>query len=944
MKFQTTLITLCLLLSSIWVQSQPVVQDTITETFNLDPTVRYGKLDNGFTYYIKDNDSETTELRLVVKAGILHQNENQLEYAHLLEHMGYKEPKHFPQKLKYFKTAGRGIHAQTSSFFTLYYAWIPSKDKVGINNGLQLVRDWAKDIVLDQESIDVERNAVLGESRSQNPHRKWAMDTIKNILIDNTGLSINSHAERNKSMNNFDRQSFLDFYEDWYRPDLQAAIIVGNVEVDSVEKQVKNLFSDLKIPKRIRDADKIIKAEIATLPSENQIIYLKDTIQSELRLSVLSKVLNNKYSVKNGSDFKNKLLQELYEIIVGTRAKRIKEQYAPPFVNFTPNFKAGGLGHGQLYASIMNVDFENSDSRNMEKDFKSGLLAWRQLHENYSTSELADAKDQLRIQYSKEDTKNSRILAGRYTAHFVYGNAALNPEMEREMIFGLLDQIDLTATQQFAAGIGDLQKNSDYIFFSGNQTQIPKQEILKKWISEVQETQIGSIKDPLKEISSLDSLFPLSNKIRGLNFEQSESILDVVTINLENGIQFILKPATPVSDIFEKKVSIRAFRPNPVSIQKRFNYLSAVSVPEALQYLGAGPYDSFQLEKFKQDHKLKIRYETNKDVQSIDGDAPANKIGELLNLIHLYAKEPRKDTLAFNVWKKNQIKDLKGNSVRGSSEFFMDKIEALWYPMVPVLSSDFLNQLTIEEIFNSHDKWYSNFNDFTFIVTGDFDIETIKPILLEKLAGLPISSDSKNNKAKYKFPLKTKDEIIRYRNLNQVYVHLYLPVKIEKDAKTQILLQLISRVLNQREHARLRDGSYAPGAWGTMVDPENAIFSFKIYFDSKLGDEERMIRMALEEMRELREKGIDQETFDRIIIDERLAFEKQINTYGYFDFWSDFLQEAILNKNNGEKIILSYESILNHFISLDDFNAALKMYLTEDNLQKFKVIPYWYQN
>ena len=277
----------------------------------LDDKVRYGKLENGFTYYLRDNDSETTEFRLVVRAGLYHEEKNELDYAHLMEHMVFKYPRNFPFETDFFGTAGRYHYARTTYFDTFYYAQIPSLDKEGKINAFQLLRDHARLENFDSRAIDVERGAIIGEGRYTDIHATWINDTLEHLVLQNTNLDLTSRAEYKSSMMNFDREAFIKFHDDWYRPDIQAAIIVGNIDVDSAESNIRSLFADLKMPKNPKNArekvikdinskketlDKLIKEEIKK--TEQEIDVLKENAPEKI----------NKIAIETSSELVKKLI------------------------------------------------------------------------------------------------------------------------------------------------------------------------------------------------------------------------------------------------------------------------------------------------------------------------------------------------------------------------------------------------------------------------------------------------------------------------------------------------------------------------------------------------------------------------------------------------------------------------------------------------------------
>lgn len=924
-------------------QQQPNKPDN--ENLALNPAVRYGKLENGFTYYLQKNDSPSNsiELRMVVKAGIYHEDQDQFEYAHLLEHMGFKGTKHFPDLTSYFHTAGRYAHAGTRNYHTYYYARIPSGDKTVLNSGMQVVRDWAQDIRFEDESIKVEREAVLAEMRANDSYKEWLSIVIKKEILKNTGVAIRSQKTSIKNIKDFDENAFLKFYKDWYRPDLEAAIIVGNINVDSVEMEIKRLFSDLKTPKKPKNAKEQLKKWKIELNGENQYENILDTVSSNFRIYVIGKFLDRKNYTKNSADYKAMLLQELYELMITPKVKQLEQQFDPPFTQFFMNYGPTKI-EGQLNYDQMRVDFENDEPKQIKEQFFKALVARKQIHMGFTNSELAKAKIEILKNYSKIKNSNSSLVT-KYVDHFVRGAAAPDPQKELKLISRILDDIDLKEIQAFIKDKGDLKKNMNFLFFKGKEDTIPNHNIFKQWVNEVDEMKVELLPPIAPPLGSLEKEVQIPVGEYSHIEEESENILGVSKIVLKNGIKLLLKPTKPKSDRYSNLITINAYRPNMVPFENREEYLSAKVVPEVLTFTGTGSLTKFELEDFKQNKDLRLNLELSRNYQKIYARSKEAHLDELLNLLYLYLEEPRIEKEGFTAWKINQeeilIKDGLGI---GNSNFYMDKIRALWYPEVPNLKIRDLKDLTTKNVSKAHDKWFSDLSDYTFIITGDFDKNELAEPLVQKLAGFPIDRKKvSKERSNIKFPLKKMDETIRLNNINQAYVRIFFPVKASRDIKTQIELELLSQALNERIFDRLREGCYFPGAGGEWMDMRKEIYSYNIRFDSELGNEDKLIQMALEEFRKLRKDGVDKEWLEKTIRDEKATYGTALEYFSLFPFWPDYLQRKIGNGEDVEEDVLQYKTVLEHFISLEDVNVAARKYFNEENLQKFLVLPRGYK-
>ena len=909
---------------------------------DLDSKVRHGQLDNGFTYYLRKNDipKNKIEVHLVVKAGIYHQDDTQVEYAHLLEHLGFKGTKHFSHAPSHFNKPGMHIHANTGYDHTAYFVRIPADDPAAFQDGLQLLHDLTQNILLEPRSIDVERSAVLGEMRTNNPYKRWLKAEIEKNILSNTGFNFEDREKAKRNIENFNDEAFFDFYKDWYRPDLQAIIVIGDINVDSVEVEIQRKFSDLEIQKKPKNAQKYVDIQKINLQGHNRYLTIIDSIDPSPRLNIMAKRPNAAYNPKTRADFKNLILQRLYQHLVEEKSERFEDSFNPLFSDFSSQYANDELAGGQIQVTSMKVKFNSeNDLKQKNRKIYNALIAWKRIHQGITDSELHQAKLQLLQEYSNNSFSSSS-LAYRYRNHFIKKRYARDPKEEMTMIAGILRDIDLEEIQSFIAKAGDLNKNVDFMFMKGANQKVPDYKDIKKWINEVEKMELEPIELPQEVIKTLTNTVRIPVKDTINIEEMSKNIIDVSTIYLKNGIKLVLKPLQPANQNYRRNIQIDAYRNNNISVKNRKEYLQASLVPEVLRYTGAGPYSIFELEKFKKARGIRLKFDFNKDIQTISGKTPISEIEEFLSLLYLYSTKPRIDPDGFRHWKKNKKMELNGKATRGSSDFYLDEITALHYPELPRLNIEELDEISLKRIIKTREKWFSDFKGYTFIITGDFDPEQLAPELVRVLSGFPNRQLPKINVTKkHRYPLKKMKETIYLRNINQAYVHLAFPVKIEVNTKNIVLLRILETALNEKIFARLRDGCFAPRAFGRWEDFSQGIYSLNVSFDSTLDNQEKMIEMALETFENLQEEGVEEAWLENVIKKEALTYGKTIDSFGFFNKWPDYLQRRLRNKKNLETEVVEYKTILEHFISIEDMNMATHKYLSDKYLQEFIVLP-----
>ena len=908
----------------------------------LDSSVRYGHLNNGFTYYLRkiDSSEKNIELRFVVKAGINDENKDQLEFAHLLEHLGYTGTKHFPNKDSFFNKPGMYSHAFTTLDNTGYTARISSENEEFLSDVLKSFRDMTNNIILDKKSIDVQRAAILGEIRTNNPYRDWLNATIRKNLLSNTGYKFIDKELAKNSMEDFDYKGFLNFYKNWYTPDLEAIIVVGDIELDSLEKQIHENFSSLESQSKTKNFKKENYSSKVNLTGQNRVLTIVDSITPTLQFMIFSKMMNASLNPKNRDDFREMLLQKLYQYLVSLKAGLFEDSFHPFFSNFSSHYANDELAGSQLQITFMGIDIDSENEKQLLQKIRKAIGAWKQIHSGITDMEFQKAKEELLNNLTNDNASNSVSLASRYLNHFVKGSYALDPDEELLMLTEILKNIDLQEIQSYVRKAGDLTENTDFIFLKNEVQEVPGYAEIKNYIEEIQRKGVSPIKSQKEPIKSLPKV-TCSSVSNINNFEKlSTNLIGVSTITLKNGIKIILKPLKPGSINYNGKLQLLGYRENNHALRLKNEYLNASLVPEIINFMGAGDYTKFEIEEFKRVHDIKLNFEFNKDIQSIHGESRVSEADELLNLINLYATQPRMDKDGFVAWKNYKKQELQGKLIRGSSDFYLDDIYALRYPEIPHLRSEEVEDLTLKKIFQAYDKWFTSFEGYTFIVTGDFEIKEIAGRLENSLSCVPIENSSKTDIQDItKFPLERMEETIFLKNIDQAMVTLSFPFKVENTTKNIILLRHVEKVLNEKIWMRLRDGCYTPRAYGKWEDIRNSIYSFNVSFDSEIGNQQNMIEMALETFNELKKEGVTSDWLENNIKIEAASYDSKLEHFGFFNMWPDYLQSKLINGKNTATEILQYKTLLEHFVDLDEVNTAIQKYLNDDFLQKFIILP-----
>lgn len=333
-----------------------MVKDSLlaNQPLPFDNEVKVGTLSNGFQYFIRKNvePKNRVTMYLAVKVGSVLENESQLGLAHFLEHMNFNGLKHFPKNelVNYLQKVGvsfgSDLNAYTGFDQTVYQLPIPSDDPEILKNGLLIMRDWAQDALLTGEEIDKERGVVLEEMRGRRGAQQRMQDKFFPMILNNSRYANRLPIGTEEIITNFPYEEIRKFHKDWYRPELQSIIIVGDIDVAQMESEVKRLFSDMKThpnpPKREKFS--------VPLLDKNQFVVVTDPEMTAIVTQMIIK--HPEFVVKTIGDYRHLLLRSVYRQMLNNRLVELRQSANPPFLSASTNI-SDFFANLQVYNAVV---------------------------------------------------------------------------------------------------------------------------------------------------------------------------------------------------------------------------------------------------------------------------------------------------------------------------------------------------------------------------------------------------------------------------------------------------------------------------------------------------------------------------------------------------------------------------------------------------------------
>lgn len=931
---RTIVLFLTGLLFSFGGYSQSVKNSVKAEIIPLDTAIKTGKLANGFTYYIRKNTEpkNRAQLYLAVKVGSILENDNQKGLAHFMEHMSFNGTKNFPKNelVNYLQKAGvrfgADLNAYTSFDQTVYQLPIPTDDPELFKNGMQIMRDWAQDATLDSAEIEKERGVVLEEKRSGKGAGERMQNKYLPVVFNHSRYSDRLPIGTEEVLKGFKAETLKQFYQDWYRPDLQALIVVGDIDVKQVEQMIKSMFSDLKKPSkpRARTEYKI------PLLNKNQFISVTDNEFPYTVAQILIKHPETK--LKTTGDLRTANIRSLFNQMIGARFSELMKQANPPFLQAGTNI-SGFLAGLDVASTVV-----YAKPGELEKGLKAALAETERVKLfGFTQSELDRAKQSyltsMEAAFKEKDKTSSDNYVQEYVRLFLDEEASPGITYEYNFAKNVTPGITLTEVNALAKKYL-VDKNRDVIIMAPEKeaSALPSEATVNQWINDVRNEKLTAYIDEVSD-KPLLATKPAAGKIVA---ENKVAEIGVTELTLSNGVKVVLKP----TDFKNDEINFNAFSPGGTSLYPDSDYESASSASSIVTRGGVGEFNSIQLPKLLTGKRVSVSPFIGERTEGISGFAAPKDLETALQLTYLYFTAPRKDKEMFEAMIAQQ-KGILENRSSDPNSVFADTVSAVLgnYNIRrtgPTLAK--LEQINLDRAFDIYKDRFADASDFTFTFVGSFKVDEIKPLLEEYLGSLPSVKRVENAKDLGIVPPAGKITKTVYKGKEEkATVRLVFSGDYVYNEDTNNQLDALGEVLQIKLIERLREeesGVYSPGTrMGYSKFPRNR-YSFTVAFGCAPENIDKLVSATLDEINKIKTNGAQAGDIEKFIAEEQRSTETQLKQNG---FWLGYLTSQLQNNESPTKVLTYLDSLKK--ITPEDLKEAAKKYLSGDNLIKLVLLP-----
>jgi zinc protease len=912
------------------------------DSLPLDPGVRTGHLSNGFVYYIASNTEPPGQvmLSLAVKAGAVLEEPGQLELAHLLEHMGFNATRHFPSAWAYLDSLGlrRGedVNASTGTDATSYWVVMPSHGGQLAEKNVQLMHDFAQGMLLKPAEIDRERGIVIGEVTRASGYQQRMRDVYYPWLTRRSQYAKTHGTQKEiiKNLTEFEHRSLINFYQDWYRPNLQALVVVGDINVSDVERQIISAFGDLKNPIKSKPHLEFT----VPLTGDSQFLVVTDREMSDIEMQVLMK-RRHKTLVTVG-DLKDHLLESLYGEMMKQRFDKLKEQYNCPMISAShTDLKIGFPSLTVLHTSVSVTPGE------IEPGFKAVVreLERAKLY-GFSALELRTAKKACLQQGDFRHPASSSGRVAYYQANFLSGEAAADASVLEQTLRHVLQEITPEDVHRKAKElIRDTDRDILILGPEHARDLLPDENTVVSWINEVRQEDLLTYNNVEHTEDSL-ALAGLSGSGYDLREKRRVFLKDVgvTKIILQNGATVLLKPVH-ASGTEKDQIKVYAFAPGGASLYPAQTYFSALCAAEIVGNSGIASWDKFDLKRILSKRSVQGNPFIYPAKIGFSGSAKKQDFEVLMNLMHQYFVAPIKNQAAFDDWKKQRQATIAYNMLDPQSIFqrAIDSVTAA-LPAPGALNNRELETITLQEAYAIYTDLFSNAGNFTFIIAGDFNPDTVIALSKKYIGSLTTkegrSRASVSPRSSSKEACKAvKATIHAGENSGNASVRLTIEGRykfsIENNFQLDACQSLLQNILAKRLR-KLEGGTY--GVWVHVVYSQlpRAWYRFEITFDCPSAKATNMIAAVKEELDQIDTLGITHEAVQNIKLLERNDIERNKENS---DFWLRYLTRQC--ENNSDLSEVAERTSRVNKLSPTSLHHSFRTYVTSGCFSQFVLSP-----
>ncbi|MFT3947060.1 MAG: insulinase family protein [Agriterribacter sp.] len=904
-------------------------QLNLSQKLSQDTSVTIGRLPNGLTYYIKPNarPEKKVELRLVVNAGSINETDDQSGLAHMAEHMAFNGTKNFKKNdiVSFLQDIGVGfgsdLNANTGFDRTIYILPIPTDKKENLEKGFKVLEDWAHNVTYLSDDIDNERPIILEESRLG----KGAEDRIfKQVYPRQMKGSLYGDRlpiGKDSIIKTFKHDAIRKYYKDWYRPDLMAVIVVGDITKQQAEEMIKKHFGGLTNP---ANAPERKYADVPAYTSNDAMVVTdKEATTYDAVIEYPAYKIAAPVTI---GDYAQHLAKSLFTSMLNRRLQELTQQENPPFVYAGTQF--GGYARGyenfEVYTGAGNKEPSGAVKATMEEIEKVKRFG-------FTEPELERAKKNILAAYERAYNDRNKTESASFVEEYITHFLEQSPIPGIAVEYGLVKQIVPAITLADVNKVADKIKGQQNIFayISGPEEANVKLPASADLLNTIAAAEKADVKPYEEKTIAADLLTqkPTAGKIAAA---KTNAVLGTTELTLSNGITVTLKQ----TDFKDNEILMGASRYGGTSNYGPADRYNATYVNNVIGAMGYGNFSPVDLQKVLAGKSISASPFISATTEGINGSSTVKDLETMFQLAYLKLTSPRKDTSLFKSFVQKNKAQLAMLSANPEAVFFDTTVRTLYNnsPLAPinVPKPSYFDSINVDRTIEIYKERLGDASGLHFVFTGSFKQEDIIPLIETYIASLPASGKKFTYTDKKLRPITGKKDLTVYKGQEQKsMVIIFYTGEVPYSEDLAFKANAISEVLNIRIVEELREkiqGIYGGGIFGEVNKvPYN---NYRFIAQLPCGPEkvDTLIKALQNEINNLVKNGPSLQNLNKVKQQWRESHKEQIKQNG------PWLQNLLSSKTEGDDIsrFTKFDTYVDK-LTVKDVQDAAKLFFNGKN-------------
>lgn len=738
MKLRKLFVAVLTLLGTTAMVAQPMQLPPIP----VDPAVRIGKLDNGLTYYIRHNEypEHVANFYIAQRVGSIQEEESQRGLAHFLEHMAFNGSEHFKGNgiIDFTRSLGvefgSDLNAYTSIDQTVYRVCnVPTKRATALDSCLLILKDWSNGLLLDADEIDKERDVIHNEWRlGEGPSQRMIQRALPKMYPGS------KYGERlpiglMSVVDSFRPQTLRAYYQKWYRPDNQAIIVVGDVDVDHIEAKIKELFSGIKVQ---ADAPKVVAEAV---PDNNEAIYIFEK-DKEMQMSNVFVMMKHDATPEEEKSNMTYLIQDYAVSVISEmlnqRLTEMTQDAACPFFQAFAEDGQYWLSKTKDCFELVGVPKEGQEMATLQVLYRE---AKRAREFGFTATEYERAKanylSSLEKIYTNRDKRKNDEFGDAYRDHYLTNDPIPPLEVLYQTMQQLAPSIPVQAINQMLPELISVTDSNLVVTVFAQEKEgkvYPTEQDMAAAIAAARAEKIEAYVDNVKDEPLLDAAKIKKGKIKKV-VENKQ--LGYQELKLSNGATVILKK----TDFKDNEVQMQAFSKGGKSLYGEADYTNLKVFDTAIGMSGLGSFSSTELQKALAGKEVNADISLGNTRQYLTAHSTPKDLETMFQMAYLYFTNVKKDEKQFQNLMTQLDMALKNRSLSPDA-VFSDSVANTIYshnPRFANINVKDLKDIDYDRILAIAKERFQNAGQFTFVIAGNFDEQAIRPLIEQYVASLP---------------------------------------------------------------------------------------------------------------------------------------------------------------------------------------------------------------